>query len=42
MHNEKQQSAAAAKFAERWKGKGYERGESQLFWTELLTEVYGI
>ena len=42
MHNEKQQSAAAAKFAGRWKGKGYERGESQLFWTELLTEVYGI
>ena len=42
MHNEKQQSAAAAKFAERWKGKGYERGESQLFWTELLTEVYDI
>ena len=42
MHNEKLQSAAAAKFAERWKGKGYERGESQLFWTELLTEVYGL
>ncbi len=42
MHNEKQQSAAAAKFAERWKGKGYEKGESQLFWTELLTEVFGI
>ena len=42
MHNEKQQAAAAAKFAERWKGKGYEKGESQLFWTELLTEVYGI
>jgi REP element-mobilizing transposase RayT/type I restriction-modification system DNA methylase subunit len=42
MHNEKLQSTAAAKFAERWKGKGYERGESQLFWTELLTEVYGI
>ena len=40
--NEKQQSAAAAKFAERWKGKGYEKGESQLFWTELLTDVYGI
>mgnify|MGYP002522839464 CR=1 FL=1 len=42
MHNEKQQAAAAAKFAERWKGKGYEKGESQLFWTELLTDVYGI
>jgi type I restriction-modification system DNA methylase subunit len=42
MHNEKQQAAAAAKFAERWKGKGYEKGESQLFWTELLTDIYGI
>lgn len=42
MHNEKQQAAAAAKFAERWKGKGYEKGESQVFWIELLTEVYGI
>lgn len=42
MHNDKQQSVAAAKFAERWKGKGYERGESQVFWIELLTEVYGI
>ena len=40
--NEKLQSAAAAKFAERWKGKGYEKGESQVFWIELLTEVYGI
>ena len=40
--NEKQRSTAAAKFAERWKGKGYEKGESQLFWTELLTDVYGI
>lgn len=42
MKNEKQQAAAAAAFAERWKGRGYERGESQLFWADLLTNVYGI
>lgn len=42
MKSEKQQAAAAAEFAARWKGKGYEKGDSQLFWTELLTEVFGI
>ena len=35
-------SAAAADFAARWEGKGYERGESQLFWADLLTNVYGV
>ena len=39
---EKQISQAAERFAKRWKDKGYEKGESQLFWTELLTEVYGV
>ena len=42
MKTEKQQAAAAAAFAERWKGRGYEKGDSQVFWTELLTEVFGI
>ena len=42
MKTEKQQSAAASAFAERWKGKGYEKGDSQLFWTELLTEIFGV
>ena len=42
MKTEKQQAAAAVEFAKRWKGKGYEKGDSQLFWTELLTEVFGI
>ena len=42
MHTEKQQAAAAKRFAEKWQGKGYEKGDSQIFWTELLTEVYGI
>ncbi len=39
---DKQQAAAAAEFAQRWKGRGYERGESQLFWADLLTKVYGV
>ncbi|MBR0494086.1 MAG: class I SAM-dependent DNA methyltransferase [Muribaculaceae bacterium] len=40
--SEKQIAQAAERFAQRWAGKGYEKGESQLFWTELLTEVFGI
>ena len=42
MKTEKQMAANAAAFAERWKGRGYERGESQLFWADLLTNVYGV
>ena len=42
MKTDKQQAAAAAAFAERWKGRGYERGESQPFWIDLLSHVYGI
>ena len=42
MKSEKQQAAAAAEFAERWKGKGYERGQSQPFWIDLLSNVFGI
>ena len=39
---EKQQQQAAAKFAEEWAGKGYEKGESQPFWMALLHNVYGV
>ena len=42
MKTDKQQAAAATAFAERWKGRGYEKGDSQVFWTELLTEVFGV
>ena len=42
IKTEKQMAASAAAFAERWKGRGYERGESQLFWSDLLTNVYGV
>ena len=39
---EKQMAMAAAEFVERWKDRGYERGESQPFWIDLLSNVYGI
>jgi len=42
LKTEKQMAAAAAEFAARWEGKGYERGQSQPFWIDLLTNVYGI
>lgn len=36
------QAAAARAFAAKWKGRGYEKGESQKFWMELLHTVYGV
>lgn len=36
------QKKAATEFAKRWKDRGYEKGESQQFWTDLLEHVYGI
>ena len=42
MITEKQQKVAAAAFAKRWEGKGYEKGESQTFWIELLTQIFDI
>ena len=42
MKTEKQMAATAAEFAARWKDRGYEKGDSQSFWIELLTEVYGV
>ena len=33
---------AAKEFAAYWKDKGYEKGESQKFWLELLSQVYGV
>ncbi len=39
---EKEKKAAAKAFAERWAGKGYEKGESQKFWMDLLSSVFGI
>lgn len=34
------QRIAAKEFAEKWQGKGYERGQSQTFWLELLQKVF--
>ncbi len=39
---DKQQRNAAREFAEKWAGRGYEKGESQPFWMQLLSEVYGV
>ncbi|EJO21217.1 methyltransferase domain protein [Selenomonas sp. FOBRC6] len=36
------QQKAAKAFAAKWKGRGYEKGESQKFWMELLQTVYGV
>ena len=36
------QEKAAKQFAEAWKGRGYEKGESQSFWLSLLRDVYDI
>ena len=33
---------AAAKFAAQWQGRGYEKGDSQIFWTTLLSNVLGV
>ncbi len=33
---------AAKEFAEYWKDKGYEKGESQKFWLSLLQDVLGV
>ena len=41
MTTTEQQKAAKA-FVEQWEGKGYEKGESQIFWVTLLNQVFGI
>ena len=42
MKTNKQIALAAAEFAERWKGKGSERSDSQSFWIDLLSNVFGV
>ena len=37
-----EQKKAAKIFAEQWKDKGYEKGESQTFWLQLLQDVFGV
>lgn len=40
--NDVEQRKAAKAFAASWQGKGYEKGESQPFWLQLLGEVLGV
>ena len=42
MNDSKLLKKRAAEFASRWEGHGYEKGESQKFWLELLQEVLGV
>ena len=39
---DKEQRIAAKNFAQYWSGKGYEKGESQPFWLELLENIFGV
>ncbi len=40
--NDMEQRTAAADFAAEWKGRGYEKGETQVFWIQLLRQVLGV
>ena len=40
--NDKERRIAAKEFAEYWKDRGYEKGESQSFWLSLLRDVLGV
>ncbi len=39
---DREKKSAAEKFADRWQDKGYEKGESQKFWIDLLTSICGV
>ena len=39
---DKEQSQKAKEFSEFWKDRGYEKGQSQTFWLQLLSQVFGI
>jgi len=42
MLTQTEQRRAAKEFANKWKGIGYEKGDSARFWISLLNEVYGV
>lgn len=42
LKSAKETEKAAKRFVENWRGKGYEKGESQKFWIELLEQVFGV
>ena len=35
-------AVSVSAFVERWAGKGYEKGETQRFWLDLLSSVFGV
>ena len=37
-----EQKKRAEQFAARWQGRGYEKGETQKFWIDLLSSVFGV
>ena len=37
-----EQKKRAKQFAARWQGRGYEKGETQKFWIDLLSSVFGV
>ncbi len=37
-----EQKNAAQKFSEYWNGRGYEKGEGQIFWISLLQDILGV
>ena len=42
MSNTTNQKQAAKQFVQNWSGKGYEKGETQRFWLDLLHTIFGI
>ena len=42
MRSHSQTLDAVKAFVDRWTGRGYEKGESQQFWTDLLHDVLDI
>lgn len=42
MAKKSNQAVSAGAFVERWSGKGYEKGETQRFWLDLLQSVFGV
>ena len=42
MRTQQEQQQAAKRFADEWNGKGYEKGESQKFWIDLLRNVFDV
>lgn len=39
---DREQRLGAGTFVAQWKGRGYEKGETQLYWLSLLREVFGV